>query len=141
MRRLRRGRHPIRASPAAGRVIVRILADENFPRLAVERLRVMGHDVAWVRTESPGSTDPEVIARAEREIRVLLTLDKGFGELAFRAGLPATSGIVLLRADPQAPTRVVALVELLFVAGADFSGDFVVVEEGRIRRRMLRPPS
>lgn len=71
----------------------------------------------------------------------MLTQDKGFGELAFRAGLPATSGIVLLRVDPQAPTRVVALVERLFVAGADFRGDFVVVEEGRIRRRKLRPPS
>jgi predicted nuclease of predicted toxin-antitoxin system len=116
---------------------VRILADENVPRLAAERLRAMGHGVAWVRTDAPGSSDAQVIARADREQRILLTHDKGFGDLAFRAGLPAACGVVLLRIDPQTPVRVVALVEKLFSGDADFTGDFVVVEEGRVRRRRL----
>jgi hypothetical protein len=34
---------------------------------------------------------------AAREARIVLTFDKDFGELAWRAGLPASSGIVLLR--------------------------------------------
>jgi hypothetical protein len=36
---------------------MRILADENFPRLIVEAVRSAGHDVAWIRAEAPGSTD------------------------------------------------------------------------------------
>jgi predicted nuclease of predicted toxin-antitoxin system len=76
---------------------VRILADENFPGEAVQALRQRGHDVFWVRTDAPGSSDDAVLRRAQLEARVLLTMDKDFGELAFRAGLPASSGIVLFR--------------------------------------------
>lgn len=58
---------------------MRLLANENFPGPAVEALRSLGHDVAWVRTDAPGSTDPQVIQRAVREDRILITLDKDFG--------------------------------------------------------------
>ena len=34
---------------------MRILADENIPRLVVESLRDAGHDIAWVLTGAPGS--------------------------------------------------------------------------------------
>jgi len=53
---------------------MRVLANENFPREAVEALRSHGHDVAWVRTDSPGSSDEEVIRRAAAEARVLIKL-------------------------------------------------------------------
>jgi predicted nuclease of predicted toxin-antitoxin system len=76
---------------------MRILANENFPGDAVAKLRQSGHDVAWVRTDAPGMSDQEVLKRAEDEDRVLITFDKDFGELAFRARLPASSGIVLFR--------------------------------------------
>jgi Domain of unknown function (DUF5615) len=72
---------------------MRLLANENFPRIAVEALRARGHDVAWVRTDSPGTSDEEVIHRAVAETRVLVTFDKDFGELTFRLGClhPAAS--------------------------------------------------
>ena len=34
--------------------MMRVLANENFGGKAVELLRSDGHDVAWVRTDSPG---------------------------------------------------------------------------------------
>jgi hypothetical protein len=43
---------------------MRFLANENFPRKAVEQLRTAGHEVFWVRTESPGIADDVVLARA-----------------------------------------------------------------------------
>lgn len=43
---------------------MRFLADENFPLDAVEALRQQGHDIVWIRTESPGISDPEVLNRA-----------------------------------------------------------------------------
>jgi len=76
---------------------MRILANENFPGEAVEALRKQGHDVAWVRTDAPGNNDTQVLERAQREGRIVITFDKDFGELAFRAGLPAQSGIILFR--------------------------------------------
>jgi hypothetical protein len=41
-----------------------LLANENFPGVAVEDLRARGHDVAWGRTDAPGSDDRTVLARA-----------------------------------------------------------------------------
>ena len=54
------------------------LADENFPLDAVAALRQLGHDVVWIRTDSPGVIDEVVLARAIAENRVLLTFDKDF---------------------------------------------------------------
>lgn len=44
---------------------MRFLANENFPFDAVESLRQQGHDVVWIRTDSPGISDPEVLSRAQ----------------------------------------------------------------------------
>jgi hypothetical protein len=67
----------------------------------------------------------------------LLTFDKDFGELAFRHGLPAESGVVLLRlaaSDPDTLTgRAVAALE----SRDDWSGRFSVVEPERIRMTEL----
>jgi uncharacterized DUF497 family protein len=74
---------------------MRFLADENIPGDAVAEIEAAGHDIVWVRTVAPGSKDEDVLAWAVREERIILTFDKDFGELAWCAGLPASSGIVL----------------------------------------------
>jgi predicted nuclease of predicted toxin-antitoxin system len=55
----------------------------------------------------PGSGDQVVLSRARAEDRILLTHDKDFGELAFRAGLPATCGVILIRLGKLTPDGVV----------------------------------
>ena len=113
------------------------LANENFPLDAVEALRAAGHNVAWVRSDAPGSTDPQVLARAVAEQRTLLTFDKDFGELAFHGGLPAGCGIVLFRLQAGTATQLAALVSAAVAARTDWAGHFSVVELGRIRMRPL----
>lgn len=115
---------------------MKLLADEKFPRLAVEVLRAAGHDVTWVAEDCPSTADPDVLRRAVAQDRVLITRDKDFGELAFRSQLPATSGIALFRVGPN-PLRVAALARAALAAVADFAGRFVVVDEHRIRVRPL----
>lgn len=113
------------------------LANENFPLDAVEALRRAGHDVAWVRTDAPGSTDPQVLARAAAEGRLLLTFDKDFGNLAFHAGLPAGCGIVLFRLAAASSAELAAQVEAAVASRTDWAGHFSVVEPGRVRMRLL----
>jgi predicted nuclease of predicted toxin-antitoxin system len=69
---------------------MRFLANENFPRAAVEALEKAGHDVTWVRVAAPGASDSDVLSKAAHEGRILLTFDKDFGEFARAAALPAT---------------------------------------------------
>jgi predicted nuclease of predicted toxin-antitoxin system len=80
---------------------MRFLANENFPGKGVQELRTAGHEVFWIRTDSPGIADDVVLARAAREGLVLLTFDKDFGELAWRTRLPKICG----RAVPHSHAR------------------------------------
>lgn len=116
---------------------MRFLANENMPGDTVEALRAAGMDVAWVRKEAPGMGDPEVLAWAMREGRILLTFDKDFGELAFASDLPATCGIVLFRLPmPRSPDAGAMLAHLI-MARTDWAGHFSVIEPGRVRLRAL----
>ncbi len=118
---------------------MRLLANENVPQEAVDALRQRGHDVAWRRTEAPGSDDVAVLERAGAESRVLLTFDKDFGELAFRARLPAASGIVLLRIAAPSAQRVADVTLSVMESRDDWAGHFSVVEEDRVRMTSLPP--
>ena len=74
---LRRSRLP-RYRPAAAED-VRILVDENIPRLTADRLRELGHDVLDIRgTAEQGLADDDLWSVAVRESRLLITTDKGF---------------------------------------------------------------
>ena len=79
-------------------------ADECVDAALVSRLRAAGHDVFYAAELAPGSTDVELIQRAQTENRLLLTEDKDFGELVFRAGM-LVPGVVLLRLDRPAEAR------------------------------------
>lgn len=116
---------------------MRFLADENFPRDAVLALQQQGHDVVWIRLDAPGSSDQEILTRAQAEERLILTFDKDFGELAFRFGLPATSGIILFRLPPLKPASLIDIVISVLATRSNWSGLFSVVESDRIRIRPL----
>src|SRR6516162_11694053 len=85
---------------------MRFLANENFPGDAIRLLELAGHDIVWVRTAAPGISDPDVLAWAARESRILLTFDKDFGELAKVSGLPAACGVILFRMPMPGHSRL-----------------------------------
>lgn len=116
---------------------MRYLADENFPGDAVAQLKSSGHDVLWIRDVAPGISDREVVAWAEREGRIILTFDKDFGELAWRSGLPSTSGIVLFRMPMPAAAEAGSNLAARLAGRTDWAGHFSVVEPGRVRMRPL----
>jgi len=116
---------------------MRLLANENFPGDAVEALRGRGHDVAWIRTDAPGSHDADVLARAQRESRIVVTFDKDFGELAFRARLAASSGIILFRISTPSSAHVARVAVAAIESRTDWAGHFAVVEDNRIRMTPL----
>jgi Domain of unknown function (DUF5615) len=116
---------------------MRFLANENFPGAAVSMLRSAGHDVVWLRTAAPGTSDPEALAWAVREARILLTFDKDFGELARGSALPATCGLILFRFPMPRADDVGQRLANLITARDDWVGHFSVVEPGRVRMRAL----
>jgi predicted nuclease of predicted toxin-antitoxin system len=116
---------------------MRILANENVPGDAVAALRARGHDVLWARTDMPASADAAVLSRAQTESRLVVTFDKDFGELAFRARLPASTGVLLFRTAMPSSTAVAALVVAAVESRADWAGHFAVIDDDRIRMTPL----
>ena len=116
---------------------MRLLANENVPGPLIVMLRSKGHDVVSVKQGSRGAPDTSVMAQARSEERVLLTCDKDFGELAFRARLPVPCGIILLRLSGASPdednARALAAVE----SRHDWQGHFAVITDRQIRFRPL----
>ncbi len=103
----------------------------------MEALREQGHDVAWVRADAPGSSDRQVLERAQRENRIIITFDKDFGELAFHAGLEAQSGVILFRISTPSATYVTQVAVAAVASRMDWAGHFAVVEDDRIRMTPL----
>jgi predicted nuclease of predicted toxin-antitoxin system len=61
----------------------------------VKQLESAGHDVVWAGDWPENPSDEEILKRAHRENRILVTLGKDFGELAIVHGM-SHSGIVRL---------------------------------------------
>lgn len=109
--------------------------DENLPVSSARSLTKSGHDVDTVAAEGlTGAADPDVVAAAAAEARVLITLDRGMGDI--RAYPPGShAGIVVLRlTDQSAPAVDDAVTELANFAGLEALGGAVTV----LQRGMLR---
>jgi len=119
---------------------MRLLANENLPAQTIAALQQAGHDVVWMRTEAPGSRDEDVLARAQSEERILITFDKDFGELAFRAHLPSATGIVLLRISAPTPEAMSLAIVSALSRRTDWVGHFSVIEDDRVRMTPLPKP-
>jgi predicted nuclease of predicted toxin-antitoxin system len=118
---------------------MRWIVNENVSGTVIRTLRERGHDVLSVKQSLPGAGDPEILALAQTERRVVVSHDKDFGELAFRFGLPATSGVILFRlsgADPESDNRRVLEVLESDVVWTDH---FAVATDDRVRIRPLPP--
>jgi predicted nuclease of predicted toxin-antitoxin system len=73
---------------------MKILVDENIPRITVDALRDLGHDVLDIRgSEDQGLLDPDLWARALGEGRLLITTDWGFADRRYEEH----QGILIVR--------------------------------------------
>ena len=119
---------------------IRFLADESCDFAVVRALRAAGYDVAAVGEGASRSDDPEVIARAHHEQRILLTEDKDFGWLVFVSHANA-DGVILMRFPGNARRSLVqAVMHLVEERGRELVGCFVVVQPGCVRISRRLPP-
>ena len=112
---------------------MRFLVDECTGPGVARWLISQGHDVFSVFDEARGAKDENLRSQALREARIIITIDKDFGEMVFRDKLPHC-GIVLLRLDDQRMVNKVAVLEQLLAHHAEKLPDsFTVVSEDRVR--------
>jgi predicted nuclease of predicted toxin-antitoxin system len=101
---------------------------------AVAGLRAAGHDVIWSAEWDTDPGDLEILKRANEEQRVLVTLDKDFGELAIVRNIPH-SGIIRIVNAPATKQGEICIEVISKYEDVLLAGGIVTVEPDRIRVR------
>ena len=116
---------------------MKIKLDENLPRSAKSVLAAAGHDVDSVEDEGlAGSDDPTVSAAATAVERLVITLDRGFGDTQ-RYPPGSHAGILVLRVGDQSAASVCAALRELVASSdlANLTGCVSVYRNGELRVR------
>jgi len=110
---------------------MKILVDENIPRMTVERLRELGHDVRDVRgSEDQGLEDSGLWSAALADGRMLITTDRGFTE--YRKILHHGVLIVRLRQPNRAKIHRAVMLAMERFEEGEWRGLLVVVRDSTL---------
>ena len=90
---------------------MRFIVDRCAGRRLAEWLQGGGHDVLDTRNLGPDPGDAALLERAASEGRVLITVDKDFGELIHLRGTPH-AGLARLP-DVRMPQRIALIEEII----------------------------
>ncbi len=101
----------------------------------MDALRSAGHEVDYIAELAPGSSDPDVLARANRESISPDHRGQRLWRTVFRRRQP-NPGVVLLRLSGLTKQRKTATAVQVFADRApDFAGAFTVVTDAGVRLR------
>ena len=103
-------------------------------RESTRQLLAAGHDVVWTgESEDPG--DEKILAHAYSEQRIVVTLDKDFGELVYRLK-KAHHGIILIRLAGYHPLdKADIVVKILSKHKIELLNAFTVIQANAVRIR------
>ncbi len=110
--------------------------DENLPVSSAATLTSAGHDVDTVTDEDLiGAPDRDVVAAATAAGRILVSLDRGLGDI--RAYPPGSHAVVVLRlTDQSAASATKAVSDLTTLTNPDsLVGAVAVLQRGLLRIR------
>lgn len=107
---------------------MKFVADENLGIIVPVFLQQLGFDIISIGKVAPGKTDLEVLEIANKQNRILITLDKDFGELVFKNGL-IHSGVILLRLKDESVENKKKVILKTLKSGQIFSDKFTVVRD------------
>lgn len=120
---------------------MKLKLDENLPSSAINVLKALGHDVETAVEEGlAGEDDPVLLSEATRESRLLVTLDRGLGDI--RSYPPGThAGILVIRLNDQSPRAVASALDLMgaTVELETLAGCIGVFRDGELRVRRPTP--
>ena len=89
---------------------VRFLVDVGVGKGIERYLREDGYDTKAVRAIDPRMEDEEIIRTAVTENRMVITMDKDFGELVYHSSMEH-SGVLLLRLEDATGTEKLQVIK------------------------------
>jgi predicted nuclease of predicted toxin-antitoxin system len=111
------------------------LFDAGVSKKAELYFKEIGFDVLSVRDINASMIDADRLELAVKEARVIITMDKDFGELVFNSMRPH-AGILLLRMEnARWQQKIDVLLEIFNTHSKDIAGNFSVYQDKKLRIR------
>lgn len=116
---------------------MKILVDVGVGKAVEHWLKSQDPDVISVRDLDPSMTDDAILAMAAAENRLVITMDKDFGELIVRSSR-SHAGVLLLRLDDANSHEKLEVVRRIFGLHREaLAGNYCIYYKGRLRIRRL----
>lgn len=114
---------------------MKILIDVSTGDAVAIEVKSLGHDVQSVRDVNPKMADQDILDWAVRDERIVITMDKDFGELVYRSRRQH-AGILLLRLEgARTPEKIAVINEIFSQYEWALPHHFCVYQDGRLRVR------
>ncbi|OGW58098.1 MAG: hypothetical protein A3D21_04010 [Nitrospirae bacterium RIFCSPHIGHO2_02_FULL_42_12] len=97
---------------------LKFLVDVGVSKKAEQMLEKQGYDTKNVRDINPRMLDKEILKLAVSEKRMVITMDKDFGELVYNSKLPH-GGVLLLRLEEARADEKVEIIEKILEKHSD----------------------
>jgi predicted nuclease of predicted toxin-antitoxin system len=112
---------------------LKFLVDVGVGKIVEQWLSQNGYDMEAVRDISATMSDDEILGIAVAEKRLVITMDKDFGELVYNSRLPH-SGVLLLRLDEATGEEKVGVIKGVLLQHSNvLASHFCVYQNGRLR--------
>ena len=114
---------------------LKFLIDVGVGKHVEKYLCEQGHDVVSISSIDPSMSDEHIIRLAVQEGRIVITMDKDFGELVYRFAR-SHCGVMLLRLEDAAGREKTLVVTYILEHYADqLQNHFCVFQRGKLRIR------
>ena len=113
----------------------KFVVDVGVSNIVENWIESQGFDVLKIRTINPKMSDLEILKLARKEKRIVITMDKDFGELVFRSA-KKHHGVLLLRLDDATSDEKLSVMKEIFSTYfGQLKGHFCVFQNQTLRIR------
>ena len=117
---------------------LKFLIDVGVGKIIENYLQQKGYDTKAVRDIDPRITDAEIIKKAVVENRMVVTMDKDFGELVYHSSM-RHNGVLLLRLeDATGPEKLKVVKHVFKNFSSQIKDHFCVFQNNKFRIRKIR---
>ena len=116
---------------------MKFLVDESVEYRIAQWLRQHNYDTIAISEISPSIPDTQVLQKAKRENRILITNDKDFGELIYQQKLPHKGVIFFRLSEETAQAKIKILELLLYQHQTKLKNHFITITPHKIRIRKI----
>jgi predicted nuclease of predicted toxin-antitoxin system len=111
----------------------KLLIDVGIGKKVEEWMKTLQYDTKTIRNIDPRMPDIEILKIALAEKRLLITMDKDFGELVYKSGR-SYSGVLLLRLEDESTAEKIKVLETILNNYASKIGNkFSVYKNNKLR--------